>query len=72
MGRNIVAEIRARPHDAPMPTERLLDDAAERIEDLEMLVRATILFMEEGHTDENDGYATLVLAALRGALKEGE
>ena len=32
---DIVSRIRARPHDAPMPTEYMLDDAADHIELLE-------------------------------------
>ena len=31
---DIVARIRARPNDAPLPTEYLLDDAADEIERL--------------------------------------
>lgn len=33
--RGLVERIRTRIHDAPMPTERLLDEAADRIEALE-------------------------------------
>jgi hypothetical protein len=31
---DLVARIRARPNDAPMPTEHLLDEAADEIERL--------------------------------------
>jgi hypothetical protein len=36
---DIVSRIRGRIHDAPMPTERLLDDAADEIEQLRETVR---------------------------------
>lgn len=35
---DLVQRIRDRPNDAPMPTERLLDEAADRIKELEGMV----------------------------------
>lgn len=37
--RDLVTRIRSRPHDAPMPTEYLLDDAADHIQLLETALR---------------------------------
>lgn len=34
MEKDIVERIRDRPNDAPMPTEHLLDEAADTIEEL--------------------------------------
>lgn len=47
-------------------------DAAqkERIEELEVALRAALSFMQGRHTDHRDGHAQMVIAALRGALRK--
>ena len=51
-------------------------DAAEfkrldaRIEELEIALRAALSFVQERHTDHNDGHAQMVIAAMRGALRK--
>ena len=40
----------------------------ERIEELEIAIRASLSFVQERHTDHSDGHAQMVIAALRGAL----
>ncbi len=44
---DLVERIRNRPHDAPMPTEYLLDDAADHIETLETAILTIIKSMNE-------------------------
>ncbi len=45
---------------------------AQRIEDLEICIRAALSFMQERHADPNDGHALMVIAAMRGALAKRE
>lgn len=45
---------------------------AQRIEELEIAVRAALSFVQGRHTDHNDGHAQTVIAALRGALAKRE
>lgn len=60
---DIVQRIRTRPHDAPMPTEHLLDDAADELE--KMRERVAQMQYEAGmyhslyelaQTKSNDAY----------------
>lgn len=44
--------------------------ACDRIEELEIALRAALSFMQERHTDHNDGHAQMVIAAVRGALRK--
>ena len=46
---DIVSRIRSRPHDAPMPTEHLLDDAATEIERLSDLAYWLLRKIEVAH-----------------------
>ena len=41
----------------------------DRIEELEVAVRAALSFAQERHADHSDGHAQMVIAALRGALR---
>jgi hypothetical protein len=41
-----------------------------RIEELEIALRAALSFIQERHTDHNDGHAQMVIAAVRGALRK--
>ncbi len=43
---------------------------AQRIEDLEIALRAALSFVQERHADPNDGHAVMVIAAVRGALRK--
>lgn len=43
-------------------------DYKERIEELEIAIRAALSFVQGRHADFNDGHAQMVIAALRGAL----
>lgn len=45
---------------------------AERIEELEVCIRAALSFVQGRHTDPNDGHAGMVIAAMRGALAKRE
>ena len=45
---DLVERIRARPNDAPMPTEHLLDEAADEIERLRGLLSEAINFIPTG------------------------
>lgn len=49
-----------------------LDEKNERIEDLEICIRAALSFVQQRHTDPNDGHALMVIAAMRGALAKRE
>lgn len=51
---------------------KLLKAACDRIEELEVALRAALSFVQERHTDHNDGHAQMVIAALRGALRNRE
>jgi hypothetical protein len=48
---------------------RLLD---ARIDELQIAVRAALSFVQDRHSDHNDGHAQMVIAALRGALRNRE
>lgn len=54
------------------PQDERLEQAAQRIEDLEVVIRAALSFVQERHTDHNDGHAQMVIFALRGALAKRE
>lgn len=54
---DLVQRIRDRPNDAPMPTERLLDEAADEIERLEA---ALIMVLEPRAGDVEDGASVLI------------
>lgn len=43
---------------------------AERIEELEVALRAAVSFVQGRHTDPEDGHARMVIAAIRGALRK--
>ena len=43
-----------------------------RVEELEIAVRAALSFVQGRHTDQTDGHAQMVIAALRGALRNSE
>jgi hypothetical protein len=45
---------------------------AARIGEMEICIRAALSFLQERHTDPNDGHALMVIAALRGALAKRE
>lgn len=47
-----------------------LDEQAERINDLEVVLRAALSFVQDRHADPNDGRAVMVIAAIRGALRK--
>lgn len=40
-----------------------------RIEELETAIRAALSFVQGRHPDHSDGHAQMVIAALRGALR---
>jgi hypothetical protein len=46
------------------------DEKAERINDLEVVLRTALSFIQNRHTDPNDGHAVMVIAAMRGALRK--
>lgn len=50
--------------------ERVEPQAAARIEELEVALRAALSFVQGRHTDHNDGHAVMVIAAMRGALRK--
>lgn len=51
---DLVRRINARIHDAPMPTEQLLDEAAERIQELEaQLILAQPLYSRRQIEEQN-------------------
>lgn len=41
----------------------------DRVEELEIVIRAALSFVQGRHTDPNDGHAIMVIAAMRGALR---
>jgi hypothetical protein len=43
-----------------------------RVEELEVVVRAALSFVQGRHMDHNDGHAQMVIAAMRGALAKRE
>lgn len=47
-----------------------LDKQEARINDLEVVLRAALSFVQERHTEPNDGHAIMVIAAMRGALRK--
>lgn len=51
---------------------KLMKAACDRIEELEVVVRAALSFVQERHTDHDDGHARMVIMALRGALAKRE
>lgn len=48
-----------------------LDQKSERIEQLEVVIRAALSFIQDRHRSPEDGHAVMVTAALRGALRDG-
>jgi hypothetical protein len=46
------------------------DEQVERINALEVVLRAALSFVQSRHTDPNDGHAVMVVAAMRGALRK--
>lgn len=50
--------------DAPYPGD------LERIEQLEIALRAALSFIQERHTNHGDVRAQMVIAAVRGALRK--
>ncbi len=54
--------------DAAEVASRTENKGARRIEELEIAIRAALSFVQGRHADPNDGYARMVIAALRGAL----
>jgi hypothetical protein len=46
------------------------DEQVERINALEVVLRAALSFVHNRHTDPNDGHAVMVIAAMRGALRK--
>lgn len=48
----------------------IINAACDRIEGLEIAMRAALSFVQERHTDPNDGHAVMVIAAMRGALRK--
>jgi len=50
--------------------KRVNPQACDRIEELEIALRAALSFVQGRHTDHNDGHAQMVIAALRGALRK--
>lgn len=64
---DIVNRLRNRIHDAPMPTERMLDEAADEIERLRTALKRIAAFKfdgEEDDADDADTCADIALAAL--------
>lgn len=45
---------------------------AQRIEDLEVVIRAALSFIQDRHPSHDDGHAVMVIVALRGALRTGK
>lgn len=43
---------------------------AQRIEELEIALRAALSFIQGRHPDHSDGHAQMVIAAIRGALRK--
>ena len=56
---DIVQRIRSRPNDAPMPTERLLDEAADRIAELERHIADALrqVDVSDKYADDTNGDA---------------
>ena len=52
--------------------ESVMLKQAQRIEELEIAIRAALSFVQDRHADHNDGHAQMVIAALRGALRNRE
>lgn len=48
---------------------RYCDYLEQRVEDLEIVIRAALSFIQERHSSHDDGHAVMVIAALRGALR---
>lgn len=61
-----------RPARGGGKSARMLGAACDRIEELEMAVRAALSFVQERHPNHSDGHAQLVVMALRGALRLGK
>jgi hypothetical protein len=70
---DLVKRLRDRPNDAPMTSERLMDESADRIEHLErvlMQAREALKIIAAQHSGEvcgtsrSDGMAAIALAAL--------
>jgi hypothetical protein len=65
---DLVARIRARQNDAPMPTERLLDEAADEIERLRGVMKSamaeTDAFEQSANRAFHVGLARNCLAAV--------
>ncbi len=49
---------------------RMINAACDRIEELEIALRAALSFVQQRHTDHDDGHAQMVIAAMRGALRK--
>lgn len=58
-----------RPSRGGGKNVRLIKQACDRIEELEVAVRAALSFVQERHPSHDDGHAVMVIAALRGALR---
>lgn len=71
---NIADRIRDRLNDAPIPTERLLDEAADRIDELEHALRSIVLYPgppPNGWTDADvDKIRGVAMAVLAGAQEK--
>jgi hypothetical protein len=59
---DIVKRIRSRPNDAPMPTEHLLDEAADRIKKLEAALREIENYNRNGGSIQTCEIARAALA----------
>lgn len=46
------------------------DARDQRVEDLEVALRAALSFLQERHADHSDGHAQMVITAVRGALRK--
>lgn len=51
---------------------RLIRQACDRIEELEIAVRAALSYIQNQPVSHGNGHAEMVIAALRGALRNGQ